>query len=329
MLPLQIAPKPVKGLRAFARPGSVVLLWRAPEKNTDDSPLIDLAGFKIFREEVPFEKVCIKCPKNFRLTFDYDYRGPRGEVPGKDWCIYYDRGITPENLYTYKIHCYNEHEMMGPASPFMEVYYDVPPAAPEKLRAQRKHEIVILEWEPSTKLEDGTAIDVFEGYNIYRAITRDDSERFPLNKQVIKDAVFEDIPEKYDLTYYYTVRAVRKVKDTLIESAPSDKVMVQYMDITPPGVPQAFTAIPIKEGILLKWMPRTEKDFAGFNLYRKEPQDESFTKLNEKLITENSWIDQTVKIRKTYVYGVTSVDRSVAKNESPLSETVEVLYLLK
>ena len=104
-IPLQVAPKPIKKLRAIARPESVVLLWKAPRKNTNDSPLRDLAGFKIFRAEVPFERACLKCPKDFIQLFDYDYRGPRGEVPGKEWSVYYDKGLRPKNLYTYKIHC--------------------------------------------------------------------------------------------------------------------------------------------------------------------------------------------------------------------------------
>ena len=328
-LPVQIAPKPIKKFQAIARPESVVLLWKAPRKNTNDSPLLDLAGFKVFRAEVSFEKACLKCPKNFIQVFDYDYRGPRGEVPGKEWSVYYDRALRHKNLYTYKIHCYTENDILGLSSKFLNVYYDVPPAPPSGVIVKRKYRVVIVEWAPSTLLEDGTPVEGIEGFNVYRTMKRGEYEQFPINKEIIKDSVFEDIPEKDDIVYFYTLRTVRKVKDTLIESAPSEEIAVSYMDITPVGVPQGLTAIPTKRGMLLKWMPKTEKDFAGFNLYRKLPHEESFIRLNEELIKYNSWIDKTAKIRKRYIYGVTSVDRSVKGNESALSETVEVLYILK
>ena len=116
---------------------------------------------------------------------------------------------------------------------------------------------------------------------------------------------------------------------TLIESDPSAEVEVSYMDITAPGAPQGLVAIPTKEGVLLKWVPKTEQDFAGFHLYRKEPDEDRFIRINKKLITKNSMVDATAQITKRYVYGVTAVDFSQKGNESDLSETVEILYLVE
>lgn len=329
VLPVQVAPEHVKKLQAVVRPQSIVLLWKAPKKNTDDSPLRDLAGFKILRAEAPFEKACLSCPRDYVEIFDYEYTGARGRAPSQKWWVYYDRAVKFGNIYTYKIHCYNQKDTLGPSSATLNVYCDVPPGPPSGFSAKRIYRTVRLEWEPPTLQADGKPAEDIAGFNVYRAIKAGEYEQFPFNKEIINETVFEDIPQKDDIVYYYTVRALRKVKDTLIESEPSEQIAVPYMDIKPSGIPQALTAIPTDEGILLKWMPKTEKDFAGFNLYRKPLGEDGFVKLNKKLITHNSWLDKDVKFRKKYIYGVTSVDRSVQSNESVMSQTVVIFYILK
>ena len=328
-LPITVAPQPVKKFQVVARAEAVILLWRAPEQNADDSPLLNLSGFKIFRSEMPIEKACLRCPRDYTMIFDYDYKGPRGQEPEKKLFYYQDTSVKFKNLYTYKIYCYNEKDVLGPPTKPADVFWDAPLVPPAALKAERKNRAVLLSWNPPAALADGSAPDAIEGYNVYRATKQSDYAQAPENEEIVKDLFFEDLPENIDATFFYTVRAVRKVHETMIESAPSPEIEVAYMDITPPGVPQGLTAIPEKGGMLLKWIPKTEKDFAGFNVYRKDPSGAGFIKLNERLLQINSWTDSTASIGKRYVYGVTSVDRSAGANESELSEPVEVLYILK
>jgi len=328
-IPMQAAPKDAKSVRAIARPESVVVLWKAPKRNTNDTPLLDLSGFLLFRAEDPFEKACPGCPKDFRQLYDYDYTGPLGKEPARTWMVYYDRDVRYQTLYTYKIHCYNENEVMSIPSEVVHIYYDVPPEPPAAITAERKYRLVRLEWNKPQCCEDGAALDAVAGYTVYRTTRRGEYDRFPLNDDLLQTTFFEDIPDKEEEAYFYTVRTVRKVRDTFIESAPSEEVAVPYMDIIPPSIPQGLAAIPRKEGILLKWVPKIEKDFAGFNLYRRETGQETFIKLNKKLITKSAWMDSTAHIGTTYIYAVTSVDTSLKGNESDLSETVTVLYILQ
>ena len=328
-LPVQPAPRPVKHLRAVARPDAIVLVWRAPGENTNESPLIDLAGFRIYRADEPFSEACLTCPKQYIKLYDHDYRGPRGKVPGKGLFVYRDTSPGYKTLFTYRVSCYNENDVTGPVSEPVHVYFDVPPAAPGMLRLTRRYRVIRLAWKPPEHLEDGGPADSIAGYNIYRSARKSDAERFPLNREPVGAAAFEDIPPQIDSTYFYRVRAVRRVRDTLIESAPTEWAEIAYMDVTPPGVPQGLTAIPVEAGVMLKWMPKTEKDFAGFNIYRKEPKQESFTRMNKGTVTGSTWIDRTAEKRASYVYGVTAVDRSASRNESALSKTVEVLYIIK
>jgi hypothetical protein len=328
-LPVHVAPNPVKNFKAIVRSDAVLLLWKSPRKNTNDSQLIDLAGFNVLRSEMPVDQVCLKCPRDFIQLFDYDYTGQRGKVPGSQWFYYYDRSIKFGTFYTYKIVCYTEKKTPSPPSAFRNVYCYAPPDPPFRVRAKRKNKIVIIEWDLPRLFKHDTPAQNIKGYNVYRRVEESTYDLFPINKEIIKDAFFEDIPEKEDKVYFYTVRALRQANDTLLESATSEETKMAYMDTTAPGIPRAVTAIPVEDGILLKWILQAEGDFAGFNLYRKEPKDEKFLRLNVKLTKNNSWIDKTAKIRKSYIYGVTSVDSSAQANESKISDTVKVKYILK
>lgn len=328
-LPVLRAPEAPKRFQAVARAEAIVLVWKAPDTNADKSPLLDLAGFKILRSEMPIEKACLKCPRDYREIFDYVYKGPRGQEPEKRWFYYQDSAISFKSLYTYRVQCYNDHEDTGPSTKPVDVYWDMPPAAPTGLSVQRSNRLLRFMWNPVTGLADGTAAERIEGYNVYRTDTRGVYEEAPLHEELLSDTVFEDIPEKLGLTYFYTVRAVRRVQETLIESLPSNEIEVAYVDIQPPGIPEGLTAIPQKDGMLLKWIPKAERDFAGFNIYRREARAAGFVKLNEKPVTENAWLDTTAALRTRYVYGITAVDRSPQANESGMSETVEVLYIIK
>jgi hypothetical protein len=328
-LPVPRAPEAPKRFQAVARAEAIILLWKAPDTNANGSPLLDLAGFKIARSEMPIEKACLKCPREYREIFDYVYQGPRGQEPEKRLFYYQDTAVAFKNLYTYRMQCYNEKEHPGLPTKPVDVYWDVPPAAPLDLSVQRSNRLLRFTWNPPAALADGTPLDKIEGYTVYRTVTRGVYEQAPLHEAPVSEPVFEDTPEKLGVTYFYTVRALRRVQETLIESLPSNEIEVAYVDIQPPGIPEGLTAIPQKDGMLLKWIPKAEQDFAGFNIYRREARAGGFVRLNREPVPANSWLDTTAGLRTRYVYAVTSVDRSPQANESRMSETVEVLYIIK
>jgi len=328
-LPIARIPEPPRQVTAVVRAEGIHLVWRAPDRNVDETPLLDLAGFKIQRAEMPLDKACRTCPREFREIFDYPYTGQRGQVPEKRLFYYQDTALSFKHLYTYTVRCYNDREHLGMPTKPLEVVWDVPPAPPRALRFERSNRLVRLFWTGSTTLTDGTPCPALEGYTVYRTMTRGVYSEPPINQELVTDTSFEDVPEKLNTTYFYTVRAVRRVEQTLIESLPSSEIEVAYLDLQPPSVPEGLTAVPTPQGILLKWIPKLEKDVAGINIYRSTQHGGSFVKLNSQPIAENSWIDTTVQTGVRYIYGITAVDRSPQANESPMSELVEVIYRLK
>lgn len=325
--PRAFGPQAVKRFQAAARSGGIMLMWKPPTRNTDKMPLLDLESFKIFREEVRFEDRCRSCPKNFVTLFEYAYKGPRGKVPERELFFYTDRDIKPRHVYTYKIECLNEGGMLGAASNIVTVFWDVPPSPPTSLNVERKGRYSVLAWESPALLEDGTPPAEIAGFNIYRSLQQGVYENAPLNAEPVAETTFQDMPETYDQTYFYTVRTVRKVIDSFIESAPSAENSLLFSDITAPSAPQGLTAIPSREGMLLKWVAKSERGVAGYHVYRKEPGGRDFIRINRELIQANSWVDTSAHTGKQYIYAVTAVDESLQHNESPLSEPVTILHL--
>jgi hypothetical protein len=326
-LPMPIVPEAPSRFQAVARSEGIFILWRAPEQNVNDTPLVDLAGFKILRASEPIDKLCPKCPKNIMELADIPYKGDRGKAPDKQQYYYQDTALEFGMAYFYEMMAYNEREKEGKPTKHLVVFWDQPPAVPLGFKVERKYKALRLSWQPVAALQDGSSLEDFAGYNIYRTMRQGIYEEGPVNSEPVQEPLYEDVPEKIDETYFYTVRAARMVKETMVESGPSSELQVAYMDITPPGVPTGLIAVPRHGGVELKWIGALQKDIVGYNIYRKEGGG-GFVRLNSQLITETSWIDTGAQEGKSYVYGVTSVDASAKANESPMSEPAPVTFKL-
>lgn len=326
-LPMPIVPEAPSRFQAVARSEGIFILWRAPVQNVNTTPLVDLAGFKILRATEPLDAFCPKCPKNFSQLADIDYKGDRGKTPDKQQYYYQDTARAAGMAYVYHMLAYNDRDKDGKQTKNLVVFWDQPPALPAGFKAVRKGKALQLSWQPVTALEDGSPLEGFAGYTIYRTLRQGIYEEAPVNSEPVQEPLYEDVPEKIDETYFYTVRAVRMVKDTMVESGPSSELQVAYMDITPSGVPTGLVAVPRHGGIELKWIGALQADITGYNIYRRG--DGGFVRLNSQLITKTSWIDTSAQEGKSYVYGITSVDASARANESPMSETSSVTFTLQ
>jgi len=323
-LPMPVVPDAPSKFQAVARSEGVFILWRAPEYNVNKSTLLDLAGFKILRANEPIDKFCPRCPKNTDQLADIPYKGDRGKMPEKQLYHYQDTALEYGMIYFYQMNAYNEREKNGKSTKPLLVYWDRPPAAPAGLKVDRDNKLLKLSWHPVAVLEDARPLEGFAGYNVYRTTQQGVYEEGPINKEPVKEPVFEDVPAKIDMTYYYTIRASRMVKETMIEGKPSQELQVAYMDITAPDAPKSLIAIPRAGGVELKWIGSVQADIAGYNVYRQEAR--GFVRLNSRLVQENSWLDTGARSGGSYVYGVTSVDTSAKANESPMSELATVTY---
>jgi len=322
-----IIPVKVRGLTTVARPGAINLQWQAPRKNVNGADLLDLAGFYIYRARELAEDYCAACPRTYELLFDYEYDGPQGQRPKKSRYSYRDTAVRPGSVYAYRVHAYNASEASGQAAGPATVHYDAAPGTPPVFKLERRNKLVVLSWQPVDRLSDGRVADDSIRYRVYRRVQTDDYDR-SLNTEPLTEARFEDIPPAYDTVYFYTVRALRQHEETALESDAAAELQLEYFDLTPPETPQFLTAIAQPSGVLLKWKAKTEKGFAGYNIYRRKGRSGEFTRLNPDLLEMNSWLDTTASRRRRYEYAVTAVDDSLRANESALSEPVYLYYIV-
>jgi hypothetical protein len=88
-----------------------------------------------------------------------------------------------------------------------------------------------------------------------------------------------------------------------------------------PMAPSSFYAEPVWQAVELYWSPNMEFDMSGYYIYRTTDLSESPIRLTESLITDTSYVDNSVENAIFYYYIITAVDQS--QNESVGSDTVK------
>jgi hypothetical protein len=324
--PRAVVPAKIKNLSAHPQGRSIVVSWNIPKKNTDGSELLDLKGFKILRSVSAFDKECRECPKRFSLLYEIDYET---YMMGKSHSItieYSDSDLNVRTIYTYSVVSYNAAHQLSPHARTEEIFWDVPSMPPGNLQAKLQEKSVILSWVEPTGLEDGAPLQGVVGYNLYRRGPGEVYTPTPLNHEPITTLACRDRGVEVDQDYFYTLRSIRKIEETFIESEGCEEVAVSTTDFTPPAVPTGLIAIPITTGIVLKWNESKVSDLKGYNLYRKTGDAADFIKVTPAPLPIASYLDTSVEDGQTYTYVVTALDDALKTNESNPSTAVTIHY---
>ena len=150
-------------------------------------------------------------------------------------------------------------------------------------------------------------------------------------------AVDRDI--EWEKSYSYWVVPVTRVYSEShqllaeVEGDDSQAVEVVAHDVFPPVPPEGLLAVPSEipndKFVDLIWAPNSEKDVAGYNVYRREqagqeagPKNGKPERINSAPVTLLSFHDTGVSAGHKYFYSVSAVD--LRGNESAKSEETEV-----
>src|SRR5699024_7490142 len=88
-------------------------------------------------------------------------------------------------------------------------------------------------------------------------------------------------------------------------------------DTTEPAAPTGLKATAGDAAIDLTWEPNDEEDVAGYNVYRAESDDVSTdgAPLNDELLADPEFTDDTAEPGTEYFYVVTAVDKAGNKSD--------------
>lgn len=312
-----IVPKRIVDLVALPREGRLLLEWTAPKENTDKTPLTDLEGFQVLRSEgVLVEGQCKGCGEKTKPVYEMKLDG-KGEETGRKLSIFIE-DHEPGRVYVYQVISVNRRGHPSSPSNPVWVYWDVPLHPPQSVKGEEGDRRADLSWQP---------VEGASGYNVYRRGEEGSFSSRPLNREPLLETQFLDLSVENDKKYIYSVRSLRRVVKTDVESKGSREIAVTPTDMVPPGSPVGLVAIPLKSGMELNWRKNREADLLGYHIYRRKLGERDFKRLTESPLAKETYLDTQVELGQDYEYAVTAVDKSVPRNESPRSDEVRVKYV--
>ena len=162
------------------------------------------------------------------------------------------------------------------------------------------------------------------GFNVYRAINDKPFDPEPLNDNPVREPQFADADVGEGVTYRYFVRTALEVGDRQVLSRASETLSVDYRDQFPPAVPGGLRLIPDgTRAVNVLWNPNTERDLAGYAVYRRESGGE-WKRLDSGNCRSASWVDAGITPGRSYDYAVAAYDGAEPSNESDRTEARSV-----
>ena len=314
----------------------VILSWPAPRRNAPDSSVQSIRRIDVYRlAENPGaplglteDEFAARATLVGSLTFE------QIQTAG-DTLTYRDAlelAGQPTRL-RYALRYVNASGQRAAFSNFLTIEPAARIAQPPVLSSSPNiaEDAITLTWQPPAANIDGSTPVNLLGYNVYRTDeSQTDVNQTPINSALVSGTTYSDRNFKFGQDYRYLVRSVSLgTGGAQVESLNSNAVPAQPRDVFAPAPPERPSIAPDPSfgRLAIFFAANKESDIAGYNIYRSTDPNlpkQSWTKLNQELLTRTNYRDERVESGKTYYYYIVAVDNAgnVSQPSDVASETV-------
>jgi hypothetical protein len=337
-------PQTVNNLSAVRKGDRVVLSWSPPAESTDHLPIRWPTTTRVCRvlNQFPVNQ-CGEAIAQIG-TSDLASSAPAARRPVVSFeDVLPSALIAPQNQATYAIEVVNQRGRSAGLSNQVRIPLVATEPPPASFRATLDAQGPLLQWDTVSRFAPSSEISCL--LRIYRRASAAAGPATSRQSQGNTGFVLaaeqpcqpgageaRDNSFEWEQEYDYkavavTVIATPGLPAAEVEGDDSNLVHVVTHDIFPPAVPSGlqavFSSVGQKPFIDLTWTPDTERDLAGYIVYRRTASS-AFAVVTAAPLTAPAWRDNDVHPGETYFYTVAAVD--VRGNQSaqsvPASESV-------
>lgn len=320
--PQTIVPEPINDLVYTVGDNGVELSWTYPIETIKGDPIENVAGFELYRAEIPLDDYCGSCPIPFAEPLNVEAGAPIDGTKRRKATFTADM-LLAGYKYFFKVRSRTSWWAESADSNIVTFTWSKPAAAAKGLTVVPKDREVRLSWQPVTTHTDGTALENPVRYQVLRSTGGGELERVgdPLEKTSYLDRQVLNGKK-----YFYAVQTIMMLQEEKVEGAVSGKIAAVPVDLTPPVAPAGVTAVRTDVGIKIFWDKNTDEDIAGYRVYRRAASEDTYTLLGEVAPEYVIYVDSSAGESVRYYYAVTAFDSSNPPNESIKSREATIRY---
>lgn len=320
-------PRAVADLKATARHDGIELAWSLPRRRVDGSRLLDPGVAKLYRSEdsgsgEPRAAMLVKDRiPGYTEVASFPLTDPTATDHRDAHMLYTDRGLSFSRRYTYVVTTSDTRGHVSAPSARASVRFIAAPEPPGDVQAEAADAQVRLAWQAPARLVDGSPVS---GALVYEILRAPDPTATPtvVGRTAAGETSFVDRGMANEVTYQYTVRAIRTEAAASGTSGPSTPVAATPAKSTPPAPASDLAAIASRGEVRLSWKPSPAPDVAAYIVYRAAP-GAALVRVGSVRPPATTFVDRAVP-PGAYRYVVTAQDASTRANESARSNEVTV-----
>lgn len=181
-----LAPGQVTGLAFTVEQGKVKLSWSAVTKNSDNSDITDLAGYRIYRKDSAGGSFALVGSVD-HLTVDYT-----------------DSTIKDGASFIYAVSAIDAAPTPNEGAKSADLAVKTIPSVPTGLISSASETAITLNWASVKSGEDAKLNENLAGYNVYRS-EEDGTGYVKVGNVAAEETTYADTSAVFGVTYYYVI----------------------------------------------------------------------------------------------------------------------------